>query len=306
MIAGQFTSVDNVPRLGVARINVPAFQRRTPFDFDGDGRADISVLRSSTNRWYELLSQTGAVAEETFGLAGDILAPADFDGDGITDEGIFRPSNGQWWYHSSVNGALVLNPFGGPGDIPRPSDFDGDGKADLVLFRPSTNTWFRFGSMTNQEVAPVVFGLAGDQPVIGDFDGDGKSDPAVFRPSNGDWWYAASSAGGAFRMSIGDRTETFRCRLITTATARPTTRSIVRRRAAGTSTTAAMDRSRRRHSVLAPIVRLRRIMMVMAKLTSPSSVHRPGIWYLLRSTSGFAGYQFGISTDTAIPGSLIP
>jgi FG-GAP repeat. len=38
------------------------------------------------------------------------------------------------------------------------------------------------------------------------------------------------------------------------------------------------------------------------------AVFRPstGIWYLLRSTSGFAGYQFGISTDIAIPGSLIP
>ena len=31
-----------------------------------------------------------------------------------------------------------------------------------------------------------------------------------------------------------------------------------------------------------------------------------GICYLLRSTSEFAGYQFGIGTDTAIPGALIP
>ncbi|MEO8041211.1 MAG: FG-GAP repeat protein [Acidobacteriota bacterium] len=38
------------------------------------------------------------------------------------------------------------------------------------------------------------------------------------------------------------------------------------------------------------------------------AVFRPsaGIWHLLRSTSGFAGYQFVISTDTAIPGALIP
>src|SRR5213076_930028 len=58
----------------------------------------------------------------------------------------------------------------------------------------------RVGSLTpTQQAQPLVFGLPGDQPLIGDFDGDGKSDPAIFRPSNGDWWYAASSAGGAFR-----------------------------------------------------------------------------------------------------------
>jgi uncharacterized delta-60 repeat protein len=306
MIAGQFTSVDNVPRLGVARINVPAFQRRTPFDFDGDGRADISVLRSSTNRWYELLSQTGAVVEETFGLAGDILAPADFDGDGITDEGIFRPSNGQWWYHSSVNGALVLNPFGGLGDIPRPSDFDGDGKADLVLFRPSTNTWFRFGSVSNHEVTPVVFGLSGDQPLVGDFDGDGKSDLAIFRPSNGDWWYAASSAGGAFRNVHwgqygdipvpadydGDGKTDY-------AVYRPSQGGwYIYNSSNGSFTTTAFGISTDR-----PVA-----ADYDGDGKADIAVFRPstGIWYLLRSTSGFAGYQFGISTDTAIPGSLIP
>jgi hypothetical protein len=38
------------------------------------------------------------------------------------------------------------------------------------------------------------------------------------------------------------------------------------------------------------------------------AVFRPstGIWYLYATTAGFAGYQFGISTDTALPASLIP
>ena len=199
LVGGFFTSIDNVLRSGIARINIPAIRTTTPFDFDGDGRSDISVFRPSTNRWYEALS-SGPTTEETFGIPGDVLAPADFDGDGKTDEAVYRPANGHWWYKSSLHGGQVLNPFGGPGDIPRPSDFDGDGKADFVIFRPSNSTWYRVGSLTpQQEALPKVFGQAGDQPLVGDFDGDGRSDLAVFRPSNGDWWYAASSAGGAFR-----------------------------------------------------------------------------------------------------------
>jgi uncharacterized delta-60 repeat protein len=306
IVAGSFTWIDNVPRSGIARLNVANFQRKTSFDFDGDGRADISVIRPSTNRWYELLSQTGTVAEDPFGLAGDVLAPADFDGDGITDEGIFRPSNGQWWYHSSVNGSLTLNPFGGPGDIPRPSDFDGDGKADLVLFRPSTNTWFRFSSLTNTEVAPKAFGLAGDQPLVGDFDGDGKGDLAIFRPSSGDWWYAASSANGAFRTAHwgqngdipvpadydGDGRTDY-------AIFRPSDGGwYIYNSGNGSITTTAFGVSTDR-----PVA-----ADYDGDGRADIAVFRPstGIWYLLRSTSGFAGYQFGISTDIAIPGSLIP
>ena len=306
MVSGSFTSIEGVARSGIARLNVAAIQRHTPFDFDGDGRADISVVRPSTNRWYEVLSETGAVVEETFGVAGDILAPADFDGDGTTDEAIFRPSNGHWWYRSSASGGLILNPFGGPGDIPRPSDFDGDGKADLVIFRPSTNTWFRFSSLTNQEVAPKLFGQAGDQPLIGDFDGDGKSDLAIFRPSNGDWWYAASSANGAFRNvhwgQNGDipvpadydgdgRTDY--------AVYRPTDGGwYIYNSGNGSYTTTAFGTNGDR-----PVA-----ADYDGDGRADIAVFRPstGIWYLLRSTSGFAGYQFGISTDVALPGSLIP
>jgi uncharacterized delta-60 repeat protein len=193
LIGGAFTKINGISRLRVARLLDNATPLRTPFDYDGDGRADVSVFRASTNRWYVLLSGNSTVAEQTFGLAGDVITPADFDGDGKTDVAIFRPSSGQWWYQSSLNGSQIANTFGQNGDIPRPSDFDGDGKADLVLFRPSNSTWLRFGS-TAGHVPDTVFGLSGDQPVIGDFDGDGRSDLAIFRPSNGDWWYAASSA----------------------------------------------------------------------------------------------------------------
>lgn len=307
VVGGEFTKVQSVVRPGVARLNVAPFRAVTPFDFDGDGRADVSVVRPSTNRWYEVLSSTGAVYEETFGITGDVLAPADFDGDGITDEAIYRPAstNSQWWYRSSLNGGLVLNQFGGLNDIPRPADFDGDGKADLVLFRPADSTWYRFSSLTRQ-ASSTPFGIPGDQPLVGDFDGDGKSDLAIFRPSNGDWWYAASSSGGAFRTVHwgqngdipvpadydGDGKTDY-------AVYRPSEGGwYIYNSGNGSFTILAFGTNGDR-----PVA-----ADYDGDGRADIAVFRPstGIWYLLQSTSGFAGYQFGISTDTAIPGALIP
>lgn len=74
--------------------------RTTPFDFDGDSRADLSVFRPSDRTWYLNRSQAGFSALQ-FGLSTDKLTPADFDGDGKTDVAVFRPSEGNWYIRRS-------------------------------------------------------------------------------------------------------------------------------------------------------------------------------------------------------------
>ncbi|HEX8195296.1 MAG TPA: choice-of-anchor Q domain-containing protein [Pyrinomonadaceae bacterium] len=161
--------------------------RSKAFDFDGDGRADISVFR--TNTWYVQGSQAGFTAMQ-WGAVGDVIVPADYDGDGKTDFAVFRPATGFWYISNSSNNQFTAIYFGKAGDLPRPTDFDGDGRADIVVFRPSDGTWYRQNSSNNQFSA-VQFGTNGDVPVIADFDGDNKPDLTVFR--QGYWYYLTSS-----------------------------------------------------------------------------------------------------------------
>ena len=197
LTGGDFKVIENKPRTGLARLVFSAIVNPTPFDFDGDGRADIGVYRPSNAVWYQLIGANYQFSQRTFGEPNIKIVPADYDGDGRTDYGIWKPSTAEWIFINSSNGAMTTRVWGAPGDIPLPSDVDDDGKAELVIYRPSNNTWYRL--KINGSFTEIYFGSSGDKPLIGDFDGDGKADPAIYRPSTGTWWYAASSAGNAFR-----------------------------------------------------------------------------------------------------------
>ncbi|HLM61128.1 MAG TPA: FG-GAP-like repeat-containing protein, partial [Pyrinomonadaceae bacterium] len=163
---------------------------RTKFDFDGDGRADVSVFRPSTGIWY-LQQSTAGFTGVSFGLASDKIVPADFDGDGKTDVAVYR--SGTWYLNRTTAGFTGIA-FGAANDVPVPADFDGDGKADLAVFRPSNGGWYIFNLATNQ-TSSAQFGISEDRPVAADYDGDGKTDIAVFRPSNGTWYMQRSQLG---------------------------------------------------------------------------------------------------------------
>ena len=184
----------------------PQASRRTHFDYDGDGRADISVFRPSIGDWYVQGSSSGLSAVR-FGRSTDRITPADYDGDGKTDIAVYRPSDRTWFIVKSSDGTFSLHIFGLSGDIPLPGDFDGDGVADISVFRPSDGTFYRQNSRDGSFFARQ-FGQNGDKPVLGDFDGDGKADLALFRPSSGVWYYIRSSDGAFFGEQFGVTTDT--------------------------------------------------------------------------------------------------
>lgn len=169
--------------------------KSTPFDFDGDGKSDVSVFRQSEGVWYSLNSTQGFQASQ-FGIATDKITPADYDGDGKTDVAVFR--DGVWYWLASSNNSFNAYQFGIASDIPVAADFSGDGRSELAVYR--LGIWYTLNLVNNQFQA-VQFGAAADKPVPADFDGDGKTDVAVYR--NGDWYWLRSSDNGFQSVNFG-------------------------------------------------------------------------------------------------------
>ncbi len=274
---------------------------RTSFDFDGDGKADVSVFRPSNGNWY-LNQSTGGFRGVNFGASDDKLAPADYDGDNKTDIAVYRPSNGNWYLLRSSDSTFSGVTFGANDDIPVPNDFDGDGRADFAVFRPSNGTWYQLRSINNQTFAQA-FGQAGDKPLIGDFDGDGFGDLGVFRGGN---WYLFESANSSFRgVTFGFATDK---PVAADYDGDGKTDIAVFRQSNGTW----YQLNSGGNAVSTIQFGTAEDLPVAADYDgdgkSDIAVFRPssGTWYLNRSTAGFTGIAFGQTGDQPIPNVLVP
>jgi uncharacterized delta-60 repeat protein len=273
------------------------------FDYDGDGKADLSIFRPSNGEWWYQKSSDGGNAAFQFGAGTDTLTPGDYTGDGKTDIAVWRPSTGEWFVLRSEDNSFYSLPFGTTGDIPRPSDFDGDGKTDYIVYRPSQNVWYRINSIGITSFKQ--FGAAGDKPVIGDFDGDGKTDLAVYRPSTGTWWWQSSADNLQRATQWGISTDT---PVPADFDADGKTDFAVYRPSGGTWYIINSSNN----SNTSTNFGLADDKPVAADYDGDGkadvAVFRPssGVWYQMRSTAGFAATQFGISTDIAVPNSFVP
>ncbi|MGC2234655.1 MAG: S8 family serine peptidase [Pyrinomonadaceae bacterium] len=200
--ADAFTGAVPNPNWGYGKVDalnavrLAAQSVRTPFDFDGDGKSDLSVFRSSNMNWYINRSSNNQLSGAQFGLSSDKLAPADFDGDGKTDIAVRREAEGNFYILNSSDNSVRVENFGLAGDVLSVGDWDSDGKADLAVYRAGAQSFFYYrGSLNNPSgsVTSIAWGISGDFPQRGDFDGDSKADAAVFRPSNNVWYILQSS-----------------------------------------------------------------------------------------------------------------
>ena len=170
--------------------------RAAKFDFDGDGKSDISVFRSGN--WFLQQSANGFAAV-SFGIISDKLVPADYDGDGKTDIAVYR--DGNWYILQSSNNSFRAAAFGLASDLPVPNDFDGDGRSEVAVFR--SGTWFTL-NLSNNQFSSITFGQTNDKPVPADFDGDGRTDFAVYRSGI---WYVLRSQTGFAAVNFGLATD---------------------------------------------------------------------------------------------------
>lgn len=207
VLAGETRDGNGASNFALVRYN--SGKKNTLVDFNGDGKTDWAITRSSGPGspyvwWIRYNGTENGVGGFQFGRRGsDIEIPVDYDGDGKSDVAVWRNNGFYYILNSSDNSFRAVFVGGVAGNSPVAADYDGDGKDDPAVFITPTaaqgagqGNWCYVASLNNpsQQVTCVPWGARYggqsdqvDDAYPGDFDGDGKADFRVQRrldPSN--------------------------------------------------------------------------------------------------------------------------
>lgn len=298
---------------------------------DANGNANIEIFNVETlgfagietiTTTATIINQVPIVSEnsaislvDVFGDTSEMSLPAvvpqpkfDFDEDGKTDIAVYRSgaslsAQSYWYILKSSDFTFRIQQFGLGEDKIVPGDYQGDRVADFAVFRPSTGTWYhsRIAGNPSTNFVGIPWGLSTDIPVPGDYDDDGAGDAALFRPSTSTWWIRRSLDGSFFAQQWGLATD-----------------KVVPADYDGDGDT---DIAVYRNGTwyISPCPGCPTIYAqfgLAGDVPTPGdydgdgrddiAVWRPstGVWYLNRSTAGFAAIQWGLATDKALDGDF--
>ena len=293
-IAGNSYVPEQSTDLVAFKLEPVAQMRAAPFDFDGDGKADISVFRPETGYWYVLRSSDGEYTAANWGIETDVIVPGDYDGDGKFDPAVYR--NGVWFVQPVSRRIPIVFQFGLSTDKPIPSDFDNDGKADFSVFRDGT--WHSMASATGTYRA-IPFGAAGDIPIPSDYDSNRRSDIAVFR--GGSWYVQYQDGLPMASLQFGTAADK-----VVPADYdgdKKTDYAVFRQGTWYIWQSRTLDTKVYQWGIDGDIP-------VPADYDGDKkadiAVFRSGVWYILQSRDGqFRVHQFGLSTDIPVPSAYV-
>jgi len=191
-----------------------------PWDFTGDGKADVHAITSTGGLYLYRGNGLGGFTGAGIGIGAGwgtftkVFSPGDFTSDGKADILAITSTGGLILYRGNGLGGFtgagtgIGSGWGGFTKVFSPGDFSGDGKADILAINSSGVLYLYRGNGAGGFTGAgtgIGAGWGTFTKVFspGDFSGDGKADILAINSSGGLILYRGNGAGGFTGAGIG-------------------------------------------------------------------------------------------------------